>query len=264
MAAASDDVRSWSPARWIATIAVVFGIQAAFFLWLGSHEKHPTAAPVHPLNIQLPADPDATFPGVKNPTALIKPDDQNFSRAWLTIPEMTHEPAEWSGQSNARLDRPTKPLLPEITALASNRSIAGFSVVEVPRAEPQPIPLLPDADAMDSTITVGGDLATRPLVAPPELLPQYADAFLSNSVVHIDVDGEGNVFNPPVTLPGGFSGSTDTDDYARKVAKSLRFRPLPRATRADSPAIPRLTEGTVVFHWRTRVPPVTNGAPTPP
>ncbi len=265
MSGPTDDVRRWSPLRWLMTLMVIFGGQAAIFLWLGSRAKPPAAPPLpRAPSVQVSAAPAGEPAVLDDPTLLVRPTPRGFSSVWLNTNEIKRDPAEWSGQTNARLDRPVRPLLGQISALAAADSNYSFSVVEIPRPAPQPAPIIPEADFTESTISIHGDLEKRTLLSQPTLRPQFADAALSNTVVQVDVDAEGNVFTPPVVLPGGSSGSVDTDNYAQQVARSLRFNPLPRQGRPGATGRGGLTEGTVLFHWHTEAAPATNLPPGAP
>ena len=88
---------------------------------------------------------------------------------------------------------------------------------------------------------------------PPHLPSWPASDLLTNSVVQVWVDADGQSLSPALLLPG--SGSREADQLAIKLSRTARFAPLP-SNRAE------LTPGTLIFEWHT-VPP-TNSIPVPP
>lgn len=265
MSATDGDTGSWSPLKWVLIVAVLFVIQAGLFLWLGKRKPLPAAVPKAGVVVQMSPIPDDSR-DLENPLLLLTPNVHGFSRAWMTVSNMTHEPPAWAGASNAELARPVRPLGGDVALLVTNSVVASYSVVDRPHAESGPLMLAPEpGDEEGSTLTIGGDLAGRKLISMPMLLTQYSDSRLSNSVVEIDVDAEGNVFDPPIIGPNGKSGSPESDTYARQVARTLRFAALPQAGGSHSawPAA-KFTTGTVTFHWRTEPPALSNSSPSSP
>jgi len=72
--------------------------------------------------------------------------------------------------------------------------------------------------------------------------PTASADLLTNTVVQVLVDADGNVVSPALLPPG--SGDSRADQRALEVARTARFQPL----RGSSPA---LTVGVLVFEWRT-------------
>jgi hypothetical protein len=257
MTTAPEDTRAWSPLRWTGVLVIIFGAQVGLMFWLGRRGAV-SAPPARPaMEVRVPEDQLAEIPGADSPTLLVTPNPEGFSSVWLRAPEITNQPAEWTGQPDGTLPRPFNPPGGELEGLVNDGPARTVSVLDRPEPEVKTVGIRPDAVA-DSSFSLEGDLARRTLLARPALVSPASDAALSNSIVEIDVDAEGVVADPPVIVPGGSSGSAETDAYARRVAKALQFQPLPRAgSRGGIPPAER-TWGTVVFEWRTLPAPATN------
>ena len=94
----------------------------------------------------------------------------------------------------------------------------------------------------NSTLRVADDLANRRLLNPPELQPWAAADLLTNTVVQVLVNAEGNVVTHTLLAPG--SGDPKADQRALALARTARFQPLRGAA-------PALTLGVLIFEWRT-------------
>jgi hypothetical protein len=103
-------------------------------------------------------------------------------------------------------------------------------------------------------------LAERRLLASPDLPPWPSREVLTNSVVTLWVDANGQPVSAPTLFPPG-SGSADADQCALQEARRARFEPLNTADPTDPMA--GLTWGQLIFEWRTLPLPATNNAAEP-
>jgi len=103
----------------------------------------------------------------------------------------------------------------------------------------------------NSTLRVAGDLVNRRLLNPPQLQSWPALDLLTNTVVQVLVNAEGNVFSSTLLT---LSGSKEADQNALDVARAARFEPLRRSS-------PALTIGALIFEWHTA--PLANAAANP-
>ena len=259
MTKAPDETRAWSSFKWTGVILVIFGVQAGLMLWLGRRGALSISASKPALEVRVPDEPSAGISDAGSPTLLVTPNQDGFSSVWLRASDISNQPAEWNGQPDGTLQQPINPPGDEIQARVDSELAKSVSVLERPKPTLETVGIPPDAIS-ESTFSIEGDLAQRPLLDRPKLISPVGDAALSNSIVEIDVNADGVVVDPPVIPPGGSSGSTETDPYARaadayarSVAMSLQFKPLPHAgLPADR------TWGRVVFQWRTLPAPITN------
>ena len=252
MPAAPDETRAWSSFKWAGVIVVIFGVQAGLMLWLGGRAPASVPADQPALEVRVPEHQAAVTPGAGSPLLLVTPNRNGFSSVWLRASEITNQPAEWNGQPDGTLPQPLNPPGDEIVARVDSGSAQLVSVLDRPKPALKTVGIPPNAIS-ESTFDIEGDLARRTLLARPALVSPVSDAALSNSIVEIDVNADGLVVDPAVIPPGGSSSSAETDAYARSIAMSLQFKPLPRAS---LPA--ERTWGRVVFQWRTLPAPATN------
>lgn len=180
---------------------------------------------------------------------LVRPDVTGFSpdirgRGPSSVP--------WPGQpGEAELQHPVKPPGEDVAALGDK---AGAPLSVVVRAKPETSAVsLPVFTTGRSTFRIEGDLANRPLVSQPNLISPVSDTALSNTVVQIDADASGRVFDPPVIL--SHSGSVLADSNALVFARALQFQPVAGTGAGRGELTRHLTWGTVIFDWRAQPPP---------
>ncbi len=255
MPAEPDETRAWSSFKWAGVIVVIFGVQAGLMLWLGGREPASVPAGKPALAVRVPEYQAAVTSGAGSPMLLVTPNRDGFSSVWLRASQITTQPAEWNGQPDGTLQQPLNPPGDEIEARVDSGSAKLASVLNRPELVPKTVGIPPDAIS-ESTFAIEGDLERRTLLARPTLVSPVGDAALSNSIVEIDVNADGLVVDPPVIPPGGSSSSAETDAYARSIAMSLQFKPLPRAG-----SLAECSWGRVVFQWRTLPSPATNNLP---
>ncbi len=184
----------------------------------------------------------AAFSEFSDPSVFALPSLEGFSRAgWLTYKPMPDEFAE----------SPTEPkwLLPDPEALG--RDLAAYVATNMPspirigdESMPEIAGLQPRPSAelefAGSELRVSGALARRKLLTPLALPAWPHTDVLTNSIVHLIVDGEGAPISAALVTG---SGLKEADNYALAASKRLRFKPE-RARES-------VTSGSVSFHWRT-------------
>ena len=247
--------RAWTRPRWVLFIGMAFAAHVGFIFAFGDR------TPIVPRAIiNAPAMQFTTHRSEReqldDPTLFALPHPNGFAgAAWLRRPQIEFAPFRW-----------TEP--PRLLALAGDQLGAtfqqhlapkGFARLEVeilPPPEPTSPPPRDRAGitARRSASSLGGELAQRRwLNAPPELPSWPAPDLLTNTVVQVWVDADGQILSPALLLPG--SGSKEADQLAMKLARAARFAPLPGSRT-------KLTPGALIFEWHTV--PQTNSIPVPP
>jgi TonB family protein len=231
----------WTPARWLAVVALALTAHAALiFLFGEKKETAPRAVTNVPL-LKLAGSADKLL-ALDDPTLFVLPNANDFaSAAWLKMPGVKPPSFRWT--------EPPRPLpLPaaELGAMFSRLMPANFfpsrpfNFASEPELSAPTLPVEP-ALLQNSTMQITGELARRQLPAPISLTNwPYADV-LAPCVVQLLVNAEGNVVS---TVLMESSGYKDADDKALELARALRFTPSAR-----------LTFGRIIFNWHT-VPPI--------
>lgn len=255
---ASPEPRGWSPARRWSLIALVFTLHLGLIFALGARKPAPPRPPAPAPLLSLAPDSNELL-ALNDPTLFARPHPQGFARAaWLKIPNVQFQPFRWT-----ELPR-LLPLRIEELGVAFAQFIQ-TNVFVSPALETKAAPELPQPVALEtgvapptrSTLRVAGDLANRRLLNPPELPSWNAADLLTNTVVQVLVNADGNVFSPTL-----LSRSFDPkgDQRALKIAGEADQRALDvaRASRFDAGrgASPALTLGVLIFEWHTE--PLTN------
>jgi hypothetical protein len=112
----------------------------------------------------------------------------------------------------------------------------------------------------ESTLRLGGALAQRQPISPPQLKAWRHEDVLTNTVVHVVVDGRGQTISSVLLPPG--SGSREADQYALEQARAARFESIePSGPRSPPNPTPQLTSGEMIFQWHTLPMPATNAPP---
>jgi TonB family protein len=247
--------RAWTRQRWALFIGIAFAVHIGFIFAFGDR------TPIVPRAIvNVPALQFTTHRSEReqldDPTLFALPHPNGFAgAAWLRRPQIEFAPFRW-----------TEP--PRLLALSGDQLGATFQQQLAPKdfarlaveILPPPEPTsLPPRDrtfitARRSASSLGGELTQRRWLNAPAALPSWPAAdLLTNSVVQVWVDANGQILSPALLLPG--SGSKEADQLAIKLARTARFAPLP-SNRAQ------LTPGTLIFEWHTV--PQTNSIPVLP
>jgi hypothetical protein len=259
---AALDPMPWPRRRWGYAIVFSFLAQVALLLYFGE-KPHPRVRPAEfNTAISLTADlwseaqlaQDSLW---RDPTLLALPHPRGFSgEAWLDFTPVQHQPRDWT----------EPPRWLSLQADGLGQTLSRFLMTNTPtplRIADKPLPRLIRSDPVvpnpplptRSTLRLEGDLAGRTLRQEPEL-PSWAHYdVLSNTVLELWVNAEGE---PLVVTLHRESGLRAADEFASKVAAAARFQPVPRK---PGPTLTEaLTSGRLVFRWHT-LPPLTTNVP---
>lgn len=247
MNATPVEVPVWSRRKWIVLIGSVLAIQTLLILAL---ENRSPAAPrkiaSSPL-IQLGERVSLQPLALNDPTLFVLPHREAFSgEAWLNhFPSLNYRPAPW-----------TEP--PRLLALAAESLGANFQqfIAANPPPQFQNIPTLEPPETVatifpsppppaQSLAQLAGGLAMRRLLTPLQLDAWQNSDVLTNSIVQLLVDAQGNTISTALLQSCGLSAA---DNRALELARTARFAPQPDA----------LTLGTMIFQWATLPPAITN------
>ena len=249
---------SWGARRWLLMLVLVFVMQLALILAMGERK------PVHRRSVgpspalRFAGDSGSELLALADPTIFALPHRDGFSGpAWIQIKPMEipsfawSEPPEWLTLS---VDSLKQKLLPSHD-LVSSRSI-------VTALQPDPslvVPALPPLrpGRLQSSVELRGDLANRRLLT--QLVPPAITNLdiVTNSVVQLVVDADGNPISvtPVPASPG--SGLSEMDKLAAELARKTRFAPIAGdGPRRIPDALSHLTVGQLIFQWQTVAPPI--------
>jgi TonB family protein len=247
--------RSWPWHRWALFIGLVFAAHVGFLFAFGGRQRVTPRAIVNAPMLQF-----TTYRSEReqldDPTLFAMPHLDGFAgAAWMRPPRIEFAPFRWT--------EPPR-LLPLSGAELGATFLQRQRTNHLARLELDPLPPpaltqpklagLNRTSTRQSTPNVGGALAQRHwLNAPTDLPPQPAPDLLTNSVVQVWVEPDGQILSAALLLPG--SGSKAADQLALKIARTAQFAPL-RATATNS------TFGMLIFEWQTI--PQTNATPVSP
>jgi hypothetical protein len=247
--------RAWTRQRWALCIGIAYAAHVGFIFALGDRTPVVPRTIVNAPAMQFTAH-RSEREQLDDPTLFALPHRNGFAgAAWLRRPQIEFAPFRWTES-------------PRLLALSGDQLGAtfqqqlapkGFKRLEVESLPPPEPTALPPRDrafitARRSAASLGGEIAHRRWLNVPTALPSWPAAdWLTNSVVQVWVDADGQILSPALLLPG--SGSKEADQLAIKLARTARFTPVP-GSRA------RLNSGTLVFEWHTM--PQTNSMPAAP
>ncbi len=246
--------RPWPWHRWALFIGMAFAAHVGFIFAFGDRKPVVPRAVVNAPALQFTTH-RSEREQLDDPTLFALPQPNGFAGvAWLRRSEIVFAPFRWT--------EPPRLLALSVAQLGvtfqQQRETNRFARLELDHLPPPELTQLKPADlkfitARRSLPSLGGELVQRRWLNAPTKLPSWPAAdLLTNSVVQVWVEADGQILSPALLLPG--SGSKEADQLALKLARTARFEPLPAAA--------KLTRGTLIFEWHT-VPP-TNATPTPP
>src|SRR6266446_2278968 len=192
----------WTTRRWIQTVALAFLVQAALIFLLVERQQPVPSPPKFGTKIQLAADGSSArslgeLSAVSDPAAFALPNAHGFSgAAWLTFAPLTYQLTDW-----------TEP--PRWLALDERHLGQAFAAFVATNASPplliadKPLPRLTAAViyaaaeplSTQSVLRLEDDLARRSLVAPLPLPSWPNTDVLTNSIVQLLVDAQGQTLS---------------------------------------------------------------------
>jgi TonB family protein len=194
---------------------------------------------------------------LNDPTLFALPHQHGFAGAsWLRQPQVQFAPFRWS-EPLRLLKLPAAQLGAAFVHYAQTNPppqlVLQSLATPVTATETDPSPT---AVRQRSSVRVGGDLAQRRWLNAPAVLRSWPAAdVLTNSVVQVSFDADGQIFRASLLPPG--SGSRAADQSALDVARGARFAPTARHSGA-------MTMGTMIFEWHAVPLAETNAAVTIP
>jgi hypothetical protein len=243
----------WSKLRWLLTVLSIFTGQFLLLLLFSNPELAPPAEPAFNPRFQFiaaaPHHPELrSNRAVNDPTLFALPHPMGFSEPlWRRAPSIEYQltnstlPPRWL--------EPAPQTFGETFSRFVEETAAGGFFSTHPSPAPQGALALPSAPARaGSHLRVIGELAGRPLLNPPNLPAIPHHQILTNTVVRVTVNPEGEAL--AVLLSG--SGSNEADQMALRLARSSRFAPLENSA--------PIMAGQLIFEWS--VP--TGEEPNPP
>jgi TonB family protein len=256
MKPAAMAVPPWSRRKWWGVVLGVFALQVLLLIWFSARGSS-TPRPISPApRLQFAGRAAATeLLALTDPMLFAQGSPHGFSGAsWMRIPVPEYQPPEWTeaprllalnarqlGADFRRFVRTNQPFTAAFIAKPSPR----LTVSETEESPP--------ATGAPSALRIEGDLSGRGLQSPLALPPPESADLLTDSVVQVLVNGDGNVVSGVLLAS---SGKRAADERALALAKAAQFQPLPRTNAAQ--ASTHLTRGTFVFTWQTVPLPTTN------
>ena len=244
---------SWSRRRWWTLVALVFAAHLGLIFALGDRKPVRPRPPAFAPTLRLAAASDELF-ALNDPTLFALPHHKGFAGAtWLQKPAVKFQPFRWT-ETPRLLALPVEALGATFAQFMRTNLPARFEL-EIKPAPELTLPVVPEVGrvtAARSTLRAAGGLANRRLLNPPELPAWPAADLLTNSLVQVLLNADGNVISPNL-LAG--SGSPKADQFALDFAKTARFEPLRNGAA-------KLCVGTMIFEWHTV--PETNKPPANP
>ena len=244
---------SWSITRWIAYVLLAFAIHVGLIFIFGNRKPLVTRTVANAPQIRL-TTAQSELQSLDDPTLFALPHLRGFAAAaWLQLPTVEFAPFRWT-EPPQLLDLPVAKLGSAFLRFAETNKVSKIEVEALTRFQTMPsVSSDPQTNLKQhSTVSTSGGVAKRRWLNTPALLRSWPGSdLLTNSVVRIVVDPDGQVFSTALLAPG--SGSKAADQHALEIARSARFARLPRSA---SQMI-----GALVFEWHTVPMPDTN-APT--
>ena len=232
---------------WLA-VGLVFAAQVALIMWVGNPPpRKPRTLPLAPVfHIVGPGSRDLL--ALQDPTLFVLPHRENFSGdAWLKIVPQEFTPTNWT-ESPRPFQFPTQEMGAAFIAFIETNGPPRFqprieSGLDDANAGAAPLPSI----SVPSRLRVEGDLARLRLLTPLHLPPQTNSDLLTNTVVQLVVDANGNPFS---AVLWDSSGDDKANAQAVGIAKAIRFAPPEPAALGMVP-LDKMTSGKLIFEWQT-------------
>lgn len=237
--------------KFLAAIAVVFGVQFALIFGLSDRRIPLVRTPVKAPAFQLGDPRPPQLAALEDPTLFVLPHAQSFSGGvWTKVPQLEFSSRNWS-EPLRWLALPREQLGLEFIQYVRDHPPAPFETILMPEPTLTLPPVSPTRSVPGpSRVFIEGELAGRRLLYLPEIPLQPSNVALSSSVVQIVVNAEGEVFSTLLELPG--SGSKEADQDALRIAQDVRFESIePVGPSSVLAPKPKLMLGTMIFAWQT-------------
>jgi hypothetical protein len=267
MISASVEPPPWTGRRWCIAIAIAYVAQIALMFWLGNRSpitsRKASVAPV----FRLVDYRTAELLTPQDPTLFALPHPRGFSgEAWMKAPPLVFHSEDWS--------EPARFLPPDIQelgaglrAFTATNAFGSFPAIAI--AEPawsvaSRISIAPPQTA--SRLRVAGSLARRRLLSSAQLPAWTHTDLLTNSIVQLLVDAEGQPVSAVLLRSGAVPTpkQEEANQYALRLARAARFEPIPANAQVNSKSpSAQLSIGTLIFEWQTLLTPPTNAPPAP-
>jgi hypothetical protein len=243
----------WPRRRWWLLIALIFAGQVGFIFWLSDRSpvlpRPPSPVPL----LRIAGNAPSQWLALNDPTLFALPHWEGFSGpAWLKIPFREPPSSDWT--------EPPRWLALPLAELGA--TFERFIQTNRPDSEPLlarpapeltlPEPVAPVLASERSAFRLEGPLAQRRLLTALDLPSWKGADILTNSVVQLVVNAEGEPIS--VALLSG-CGLPAADDQALALARAARFESL-YGTGPEQPANPlaQLSWGEMIFEWHTLAP----------
>ena len=242
--------QSWSVTRWIVCVLLVFAIHVGLIFAFGNRKPIVPRSVANAPQIRLTTS-GTELQSLDDPTLFALPHPRGFAAtAWRQLPNVEFAPFRWT-EPPQLLNLPVAELGSAFLHFARTNAVPKIEVETLtPVQTSQPISGdQPTNLKQHSTVTTGGGITKRRWLNEPALLRSWpASELLTNSVVRIVVDPDGQVFSTAILPPG--SGSKAADQHALEIARSARFALMPRSANQMI--------GALIFEWHTVSVPATN------
>jgi len=242
--------------RWVFYVVLAFAIHVGLIFVFGNRKPVVARSVVNAPQIRFTSG-HSELQLLDDPTLFALPHPRGFAAAtWLQLPRVEFAPFRWA-EPPQLLELPVATLGSVFRQFAETNAMPR---IEVETLTPIQTTRLVSSDPQTnlkqhSIVSTGGSIAKRRWLNAPALLRSWPAAdLLTNSVVRIVVDPDGQVFSPALLPPG--SGSKAADQYALETARSARFARLPRNA---SQMI-----GALIFEWHAVPLPDTNAPANKP
>ena len=239
--------------RWVIYVVLAFGIHIGLIFAFGNRKPIVAKSVVNTPQIRLTSG-HSELQLLDDPTLFALPHPRGFAAAtWLQLPRVEFAPFRWA-EAPQLLDLPVAKLGSAFLQFAQTNGLPQFEVDALTPVQTTPVTSSDPQTSLKrhSTVSSSGGIAKRRWLNSPAVLRSWpATDLLTNSVVRMVVDSNGQVFSSALVPPG--SGLKAADQFALDIARAARFAPLPRTASQMT--------GALIFEWHTVPVPETN-APT--
>jgi len=256
----------WSHKRWTYSIGLVFLAQVVLVVLMTEQSQPAKPPPRFRTRINLAVDPSsqqqlADMAALSDPTLFALPNLHGFSgAAWLTFAPLEHHFTDWR-ESERWLEMDISSLGKSFLSFVETNTPAPLLIADKPLPAP-PGPNLRWTNgplATRSEVRLEGGLAQRALLRPLAVPSWPHPEILTNTVVQVLVDANGDVQSQTLLAT---CGSKEADQAALKLAAGSQFQAIPR-NGAPPATSSQITWGQLIFRWHTISPATTNTTISP-